>query len=278
MIKRIITAAVLGLFLIPALILSDTLYYVLFITACALIGEYEMLRCLGLQKNILISAVAYFLAAAGPLAARFAVPEFGNEKFFAAAFSVLSVSAVLIFAGYTFSKGKISLEQAGASAAFCFYIAAAFTSLVLLRDIPQKGKFVFLFVFIAAWITDTFAYFTGLLFGKHKLIPEISPKKTVEGSVGGILFCTMAFVIYALIIKKIDESINPNIPMLIIGGIISSVIAQIGDLVMSAIKRTRGIKDYGKIFPGHGGVLDRFDSVIAVAVSLLFIELFTDML
>ena len=124
-----------------------------------------------------------------------------------------------------------------------------------------ENKYIYLLVFIGAWITDTFAYFVGRVAGRHKLIPDISPKKTVEGSIGGIVFCVAAFVGFAFIIGI--EYIG--VGWLILSGVIVSVVSQIGDLSMSAIKREHGIKDYGRVFPGHGGVLDRFDSVLAVS-------------
>jgi phosphatidate cytidylyltransferase len=117
-----------------------------------------------------------------------------------------------------------------------------------------------------------------MLFGKHKLIPEISPKKTIEGSVGGTLFCAVAFVVYGVILDLIGASVSLNYVALIVGGLLAAIVSQIGDLMFSAIKRSRGIKDYGKIFPGHGGVLDRFDSALAVAVILLAIESCVDLL
>ncbi|MFT9494972.1 phosphatidate cytidylyltransferase [Anaerosolibacter sp.] len=119
-------------------------------------------------------------------------------------------------------------------------------------------------VFITAFVTDTFAYFTGVFFGKTKLCPNISPKKTVEGSVGGILGCTAISGIFANIV----------IPELfihcLIMGFIGSIIAQLGDLTASMFKRYVGIKDYGKIMPGHGGVLDRFDSILFTAPLIFY--------
>jgi phosphatidate cytidylyltransferase len=103
--------------------------------------------------------------------------------------------------------------------------------------------------------------------GKHKLIPDVSPKKTVEGSIGGIVFCMLAMVIFGLIVNAISD-FHANYLMLVVGGLLASIVSQIGDLCMSVIKRTYGIKDYGKLFPGHGGMLDRFDSVIAVSIVL----------
>ena len=127
-------------------------------------------------------------------------------------------------------------------------------------------------------MTDTFAYFCGRLFGKHKLIPDVSPKKTIEGSIGGTLFCVGAMILYGVIVHRIAEgTMEVNFLMLGVSGLLIAVVSQIGDLLMSSIKRVYGIKDYGRLFPGHGGVLDRFDSVLAVSVMLAVISMSTNL-
>ena len=109
-----------------------------------------------------------------------------------------------------------------------------------------------------------------MLFGKHKLIPAVSPKKTVEGAIGGIVFCMVFFVIYGVIVNSFTQY-DISLVVLAVAGFLSAIVSMIGDLSMSVIKRTYGIKDYGKIFPGHGGVLDRFDSILAVAIVLALV-------
>jgi len=173
-----------------------------------------------------------------------------------------------------FNCKKISVTDTGLAFTACFYIIAAFVGIVYLRDNILYGKHIYLLTFLCAWMTDTFAYFTGRLLGKHKLIPDVSPKKTVEGAIGGVVFCVITTVIFGLIIVKFfnpDGNISANYPVLAISGIFISVVSQIGDLTMSLIKRHYGIKDYGKLFPGHGGILDRFDSVMAVSVVMTLI-------
>ena len=150
-----------------------------------------------------------------------------------------------------------------------FYICGGFTSIVLLRDFQNIGMYLFMLIFVGAWMTDIFAYFVGRFFGKHKLIPEISPKKTVEGSIGGIVFCSLSFVLYGFILSYFTSISLVSYIVLGVVGVIISIVSQIGDLTMSQIKRQFGVKDYGKIFPGHGGMLDRFDSILAVALVLL---------
>ena len=145
--------------------------------------------------------------------------------------------------------------------------------ILFIRDFNEDGQFLYLLIFIGAWMTDIFAYFTGVFFGKHKLIEDVSPKKTIEGSIGGIVFCALSFVALGLVADIFFDR-SANLVFLAIGGVFISIIAQIGDLIMSVIKRHYGIKDYGKIFPGHGGMLDRFDSISAVSVTLGAIFMF----
>lgn len=150
-----------------------------------------------------------------------------------------------------------------------FYVAISIDFIVLTINSFEKGMIYVWTIFIVAFLTDTFAYFTGYLFGKHKLIPKVSPKKTIEGSIGGVVGSTVGCIVFGYLF-------NLDMTAMIIIGSIGSVIAQFGDLFASSIKRYVGIKDYGKLIPGHGGVLDRFDSVILVAPFVYYaIILFT---
>ena len=122
----------------------------------------------------------------------------------------------------------------------------------------DNTKYIWL-IFIAAWGTDTVAYIFGNLFGKNKLCPNLSPNKTIEGSLGGIGGSLLLTIIFSIYFK-----LNPMWKMILLS-IIASIIAQLGDLTASKIKRITGIKDYGYIMPGHGGILDRFDSILFTA-------------
>ena len=160
------------------------------------------------------------------------------------------------------------------------YILVGFVSIVYLHDFVKGGAYLYLTVFIGAWITDIFAYFCGMLFGKggkHKLIPDVSPKKTVEGSIGGIAFCVLSMVIFGIVLEACTKY-EANLLVFALAGVAVSIVAQIGDLSMSVIKRTYGIKDYGKLFPGHGGILDRFDSILAVSIALMVFSRFFNFL
>lgn len=128
----------------------------------------------------------------------------------------------------------------------------------------QVGQFIVLLPLLAAWGADTCALFAGMLFGKHKLAPVVSPKKTVEGAVGGVVGGAVLVLLAVLVMNALMGLDMPVWAALVLGGV-GAVLGEIGDLSFSIIKRQTGIKDYGHIFPGHGGVLDRFDSVLFVA-------------
>ncbi len=268
MLKRIITAVVAMFIFVPVVWFSDTYVFPVAISIVTMIGIFEMLRCIGVLKIWYLSIPLIIGGGAMPTVARFF--DKGRESDFH--FVILGVAILMvmyIFAVSLFSKGKLPIELAGLTFMTEFYIAGGFTSIVLLRDFEVIGIYLFMLIFVGAWITDIFAYFAGRFFGRHKLIPEVSPKKTVEGSIGGIVFCSIFFVLYGLVLTTFVDIKTINYAVLAVGGIIISIVAQIGDLTMSQIKRKFGVKDYGKIMPGHGGVLDRFDSIIAVALVLI---------
>jgi phosphatidate cytidylyltransferase len=169
-----------------------------------------------------------------------------------------------------FSKRTIPFAEALQATALSFYVIFGFNCIVLLRDV-HNGQYIYLLIFVSAWLTDTGAYIIGSFLGRHKLIEDVSPKKTVEGAVGGVLFCIISFVLYSAVIGAIFDKEPQYIPLIIIA-VISSVISQCGDLIASLIKRNYNMKDYSNIFPGHGGVMDRFDSIIAVAPFLFILN------
>ena len=135
------------------------------------------------------------------------------------------------------------------------YITLGFNAIIFTSNHSVELMWI---IFIISLVSDTMAYFIGSIFGKHKLVPKLSPKKTIEGSIGAIFFCTLSCVLFGL-------NFNLNIGLMIFIGILGSIISQLGDLLASFVKRYVGIKDYGNIIPGHGGILDRFDSVILVS-------------
>ena len=257
---RIITAVFLALFILfPAIMFSHTLVLPLLASALSCIGVYEIVKCFG-QRNvnyILIPSMALGLCV--PTIARYTFSENGLL-----AISVLVlVYLFYMFAIPVFTNNEITFDSIAKTTIMSIYVSIGFGSVILLRDLPD-GQYLYILIFIGAWITDIFAYFTGMLFGKHKLAPVISPKKTIEGSIGGIILCTLSFAVYGIVLNSI---FNVEASFILYGilGFFASLVSQLGDLITSAIKRHHNTKDYGTIFPGHGGVLDRFDSVIAVA-------------
>lgn len=151
-----------------------------------------------------------------------------------------------------------------------FYVSVMLSYIYRIREMDNGGLFVVL-VFICSWGNDTLAYCTGMLFGKHKMSPVLSPKKSIEGLVGGIVGAGILGVLYGLFIKDRMMDIQ-NLPLyLFIICSLGAVPAVIGDLAASAIKRNNDVKDYGKLIPGHGGVLDRFDSMIFTAPIIYYL-------
>ena len=147
------------------------------------------------------------------------------------------------------------------------YVSFSMASIVLLRDLGSNGAIggkIYLLAFIFAWIPDIGGYFFGRFFGKRKLIPDVSPKKTVAGFVGGVGSAVVVSIIYGFIIGLGLDDLA-SFAILAVLALICAMVSVCGDLLASLVKRYFGIKDYGFIFPGHGGVMDRFDSVIAVA-------------
>ncbi|WP_029231503.1 phosphatidate cytidylyltransferase [Butyrivibrio sp. VCB2006] len=153
---------------------------------------------------------------------------------------------------------------------FCFVYAPVNMSFVYLLRIRPFGQYLAWIPFIA-WVCDTCAYFSGRAFGKHKLAPKLSPKKTIEGAIGGVVGSVIVGIIMGYIIynrEALDVSVIIAFAVITFAG---SIIAQLGDLLASGIKRDHDIKDYGKLIPGHGGIMDRFDSVIFVIPCIYFL-------
>ncbi len=264
MLQRIITSVIALCVLLPILWFSDTWIFPVAISVISVICLFEMFKCMGLHKKLSITLPTYVIGTLLPILQR--IPGFNTKVVPLAA--VLAIAyLVYLFGLVVWSHGKFTYSDMSASALTSFYIVFALNMILYIRDFNTNGKYIYLLTFIGAWITDIFAYFTGVFFGKHKLIEDVSPKKTIEGSIGGIVFCSISFVVMGIIIDVFFGG-NANIVFLAISGLFISVIAQVGDLIMSVIKRHYGIKDYGKIFPGHGGMLDRFDSILAVAMGV----------
>ncbi len=269
--QRIITAVVAFFVLLPVLIFSDTFIFPLGLAVCAVLSVWEIFACVGLKNAWLFTAPMYVLGAAFPFLIRY-LPD--RDLLAPIAICAAVVWTLYAFTVLIFSHGKYPLEAVFVASFSLFYIFIGFNAILFIHDCEPGGKYLYYICFLGAWITDIFAYFCGRAFGKHKLIPDVSPKKTVEGSIGGTVFCILVMVIFGFVVEKLVPEISANLLIFAVAGVLIAVVSQIGDLSMSVIKRKYGVKDYGFIFPGHGGVLDRFDSVIAVSALLMVFSLF----
>ena len=269
--QRIITAVVAFFVLLPVLIFSDTFIFPIGLAVCAVLSVWEMFACVGLKNAWLFTAPMYVLGAAFPFLIRY-LPD--RDLLAPIAICAAVVWTLYAFTVLIFPHGKYPLEAVFVASFSLFYIFIGFNAILFIHDCEPGGKYLYYICFLGAWITDIFAYFCGRAFGKHKLIPDVSPKKTVEGSIGGTVFCILVMVIFGFVVEKLVPEISANLLIFAVAGVLIAVVSQIGDLSMSVIKRKYGVKDYGFIFPGHGGVLDRFDSVIAVSALLMVFSLF----
>ena len=269
--ERTLTAVGLISTMLALVIFSAHIVYPIGMAILAVVAVFEMLRVMGAHKNMAISIPAYLISAAFPIGAYFVEEQSVLYLVLALAASIF-VYLIWLMGVSVFSKGKVNFSGISEVFVSTLYVSIAFTSLSLLRYIDRScGVFEVVLVFVIAWICDTFAFAVGSMMGKHKLIPEISPKKTVEGAVGGVVFSAIFSLLYGFGLDLIIESIEVNYLILGLCGAVLAVVSQLGDLVASLLKREYGAKDYGRIFPGHGGVMDRFDSVIAVATILMIV-------
>lgn len=257
-IQRIVSGLILFLFVAIILILGNNTIVNIAVSLVALLaineyydsfkGKYNVDRWIG---NILAISIAFM------------------AKFPLQLVTLLFPCIIAIyFLKVIITEMKTNFGDIAISAFGVIYIIGFIVFIPLIYSL-ENGKFLIWYIAFAAWGTDTFAYMIGCKFGKHKLTP-VSPKKSVEGSIGGVIGAVLFSVIYTYCINKFG---NMNISYLAITGIsiALSVLAQIGDLSASSIKRYAGIKDFGNLIPGHGGMLDRIDSILFIAPFAYFL-------
>ena len=267
--QRVITGVLSGIIFIGALLLMNTIVFPIFVALLSGMAVWEIEKAVGL-KNKMIMAVSLVLSVAIPFIVHFGV------KMPIAAFGGVYVVLIFIFMLLKFETTKFEQAVTAIFASVC--VPFSFSLMIVFRDIHMHfegytkidGIYLLLFAFFASWMTDIFAYFVGSKLGKHKLCPKISPKKSVEGAIGGVLGSTLAGYLYGLILVHNEIITNDLIYVFVLLGFFGSMVAQIGDLAASAIKRNYDIKDYGKLIPGHGGIMDRFDSVLVTAPIIYF--------
>ncbi|HLQ97942.1 MAG TPA: phosphatidate cytidylyltransferase [Candidatus Dormibacteraeota bacterium] len=257
--QRILTAAVALILFIP-FVLYGGWPFALFVYVMATIGLTELLRMCNISKFSLLGIVGYLFLWL------ILIP---NNEMNVFSFSFTKIEVVILFVMLllfttVITKNKFAFDQAAFVFLSTIYVGIGFYFLVLAR---MNGLNYVLFALFIIWATDTGAYFFGNALGKKKLWPEISPNKTFAGAIGGILIACIVGVIFQLV-YPFDHSL---VTILLVA-ITTSIVGQIGDLVASAYKRHYEIKDSGNILPGHGGILDRMDSLIFVLPFLYVIQ------
>jgi phosphatidate cytidylyltransferase len=278
MLTRIITAVVALCLLVPILLFAPA-----WAVACvwALLGAvavYEFFSCVGFKKEVwlwVVSILSLTLSIGCSIASSALVREYAFEdwfKYLSMVPSFLQAITVLSFVLAAVVRYKqLSVDRLVMLFGLFWYVKIGFSALAglameggYLKEVI--GASVPLWVALCIpWVADTLAYFSGFFFGKRKLCPEISPKKTVEGAIGGVAGTGIVAVVVYGFAKSWDI-----VPLLVVffGAMILAVVSIYGDLFASVVKRHFGVKDYGKLFPGHGGIMDRFDSTIPVAITL----------
>lgn len=253
--KRIRTGILIGVIICAVLLLSHIPAImtgtVVILNALAVFEIFQAAHMLSERKLLSGMLIASVVVSLLP------IPEYGKVLAY-----VFPLSA-LIFFHIMRRCGRCILDVPLRICAICILVMLLFKAIPSVRNLEQ-GFFCLLCAVLSGCVTDIFAYITGKTLGKHKLCPVISPKKTVEGSVGGVIGTVVFLLSIGLMLEKADV-LQVNFTKLTLYAVTSSVVGQFGDLSMSAVKRCFGVKDYGTLFPGHGGVLDRFDSLLFIA-------------
>ncbi len=249
--QRLISAFVALLICIP-IILINGIVFKIGIVAISIAALFEILRASKKEYPKFISILSYILLSLFILLDKNIVIKI------LLTFLLLSIPVIFI------NNEKYNIEDFIYIFANTIFLGIVFSFFILIRD---KDLNIFIFIFLITILTDTFAFIGGKLFGKHKLIPAVSPNKTIEGSVIGSLFGTIFPSIFY--IYMIDPGSNIGSIILIV--LLLSILGQIGDLFFSSIKRFYKIKDFSNIMPGHGGILDRLDSSIFVIIGYIII-------
>ena len=258
MAKRIIVSVVLMPLIFVVLYFTPEIVLPIVISALSMIGLHEVLWSTGFVKNNWISTLSILLAGVIPFWV------YSGEHINSALIGIF-IYFIFIFGVAISSHYTVTMEKMGGAFFFAMLIPYFLSSFVRIHSLPDNmGRAYVILPLVVAFTSDASAYFAGMAFGKHKLAPELSPKKTVEGAIGGFVGSVLGTMLYGLVLTT-WFSYEVSYPILALYGALGSPVAQMGDLSFSYIKRQYGIKDFGNIFPGHGGVLDRFDSVIFCA-------------
>ncbi|MGS0973208.1 MAG: phosphatidate cytidylyltransferase [Candidatus Izemoplasmataceae bacterium] len=267
---RIITGGLMGLFFIPIFIFGGWILYSV-LGLMSVFASYEMLNMVK-TKTVVPKSVFVFVLAYN-LLFYLVVIYSAEQGIILDVVLPLLLGLILLGSLLMVFIEDMSFDLFAKSILAMMYPVLGFVSLAIIRE--ESLAFLGL-LFVITVSTDIFAYFVGVSIGKHKLAPKISPKKSIEGSIGGLVFAVLFSILYIFLINLGNHSIDLSFWMVGLLAMLASVMAQVGDLVASKMKRTYGIKDFSQIFPGHGGIMDRFDSSLFAAmmvVALVVLEL-----
>lgn len=274
MLTRIISGAVGVVIMAVVLYFHNTIVLPIAVAVIIAVMLYELLRAVNMHKciSVLIASeicgiVTSFLSASLKTHhLRYIMPHtdsFDSEIIHLMQFIITLLCAFVIFVTWLKKHKEIRYEQIFFVLAVMVLVPQAMSTMILIHNYDSNdGLFLLIMALCGAWIADTGAYFSGVALGKHKLCPEISPKKTIEGFIGGILTTGIVYAV-AFCVRGGGFDVK-NALIAFVMGAVCAVIGTVGDLSASMVKRQIGFKDYGKIMPGHGGLMDRFDSVLFV--------------
>jgi phosphatidate cytidylyltransferase len=263
---RLLSSIVLVIIVASVLLAGGPVLFV-FTLLVALKAFFELTRATKVRGDSQKINLLEIFGALGVLG-YYGVRYFADTETYIMLTITLTVIAILFV--YVFAFPKYHANQIMATIFSFIYAPIMMAYLYLTRNLTN-GIYIVWLIFISSWICDTCAYLTGMAFGRHKLAPVLSPKKSVEGAVGGIAGAALVGLLYAFLLKNTSMSQSNLIWAFPVISAIGAIISQIGDLAASAIKRNFGIKDYGKLIPGHGGVMDRFDSVVFTAPMIYYL-------
>ena len=232
------------------------------------IAMYEIYSVTGIAKKLPLALSGCFGIAFGALLGCMHL----NDKLvtYDVCLLWLSIYIAYMFALMVFDHENVKLQDASMAFFVSMFVAVLFSYLIPLRE-AENGIFIIIALFVGTWCSDSGAYFIGVRFGKHKMAPVLSPKKSWEGFFGGILGSVVGMLIYMAVLNLVLK-IECNGPALILTAVGCAILGPVSDIATSAIKREFGVKDYGTLFPGHGGILDRFDSVLLTTPFVYFIS------
>ncbi|MBQ3573198.1 MAG: phosphatidate cytidylyltransferase [Clostridia bacterium] len=265
--KMRLLTAIIGVPLVILVLLAPKHIMTVIVMTASVMGLYEYYKAVGLSVHRDACIMGYIAAL---------VISAGANYPTAVSVVLVYVFIISLFIMMLMRNRTIGIVHIGMLLLGLIYIPYFLSHVIYIRSL-EFGNFYVWLVFIGAFLTDTCAYFIGCRFGKHKLCPTISPNKTVEGAIGGIVGGGLAFVLFGIIVNvffaKYLDGKHFSLILLFVLGIISAIASEIGDLVASSIKRQFNIKDFGNLLPGHGGILDRCDSIILVA-PIIFLFLY----